>query len=145
LSVAIPGLRESKSGLSKDNVVTASVTRHVDVYGFLALYPFAGKYPKNSFAPHFTAGLPFAGQPLHRSFVGASEKLPWIEKAVGIPVNVFGGVAFLQEQLSTLAVGTKAADTATFTNSLHRHWVRKGMFGLEVPVSALVGKIGKSK
>jgi hypothetical protein len=143
LSLSIPGVREPKVSLNKDNVVTPSVTRHVDVYGFINLYPFAAKKPKNSFAPHFNVGLPFSGQPLHRWFAGASEKIPWIEKAVGIPVNVFAGTVFLKESISTLPGGTKASDTATFTNSLHDHWVRKGMFGLEFPVSALVGKIGK--
>jgi len=143
LSLSIPGVREPKVSLNKDNIVTPSVTRHIDVYGFINLYPFAAKKPKNSFAPHFDVGLPFSGQPLHRWFAGASEKIPWIEKAVGIPVNVFAGTVFLKESVSSLAAGAKAADTATFTNSLQDHWVRKGMFGLEFPVSALVGKIGK--
>jgi len=143
LSLSIPGVREPKVSLNKDNLVTPSVTRHVDMYGFVSLYPFAAKRPKNSFAPHFDVGLPFSGQPLHRWFAGASEKIPLIEKTVGIPVNVFAGTVFLRESLSTLAAGTKAPDAATFTNSLQAHWVRKGMFGLEFPVSALVGKLGK--
>jgi hypothetical protein len=117
----------------------------VSAYGFFDFYPFFWRWPKNDLFPHVAAGIPLSGQPLHRPFVGFSEPIPWLQKSTTFPISVFGGVVFMRERYpSTLAVGA-AADSATFNNNLTTHWVRKALFGVDLPLTKLVSKINPIK
>ena len=146
LGVTLPGVRESTFSLdNKTNLVTKSVTRHTDVYGFVSFYPAYCIARKNSFWPHVELGIPFTGQPLHRPFGGAAEKIPWSEKIFKVPAFFYGGVVRLIEETTPLAVGSKP-DATTFTAVLDKkHVVWKGMYGIEFPVGSLLSKIGSKK
>jgi hypothetical protein len=140
LGLNIPSVNQPSFTLSKDNVVQRSISKKFSPYAFLSIYPFASISPKDGDWPHFNFGLPVAGQPLHRPFGGVAEKIPWLDRYTGIPISVFGGVVALKESISTLPIGPTSTP-AQF--ALRSHWVWKGMFGLEFPVSSLISKIGK--
>jgi hypothetical protein len=140
LGLNIPSVNQPSFMLSKDNVVQRSISKKVSPYAFVSIYPFAAFSPKDGNWPHLNLGLPVAGQPLHRPFGGVAEKIPWVDRYTGIPISVFGGTVALKESISTLPIGPTTTPTQF---ALRSHWVWKGMFGLEFPVSALISKIGK--
>jgi hypothetical protein len=114
----------------------------LNVYAFGDVNPFFLWRPKNWYYPHAVGGLPVTGQPLHRMFVGISEPIPFAEKYTTFPVYLFGGSIFLREKQPTnLSVVGTMVDAGTFQSSLKVHWVRKPMFGIEVPVGQLLGRI----
>jgi hypothetical protein len=144
VGIALPGITEPKFGFNdKAGTVATSTTRHTDIFGFISLYPFSSKWKKNSYAPHVDVGIPFTGQPLHRPFFGAAEKIPLTEKLLKIPGFFYAGACRLIETVpGSLAVGAKT-DAATFAGDLRHHIVWKGMYGVEFPVGSLLSKIGK--
>lgn len=140
LGLNLPSVDTPIFTLSKDNKVQESISKKVSPYAFVSLYPFAAVSPKDGAWPHINLGLPVAGQPLHRPFAGVAEKIPWLDRYTGIPISVFAGAVALKESISTLPLGlTTTPDQFV----LRSHWVWKGMFGLEFPVSSLISKIGK--
>jgi len=126
--------------------VTSSVTTRVNAYAFADVYfPEAYFRPKNWFYPHVIMGLPINGKPLHSPFAGLSEPLPFVEKYFGVPVSVFGGIVFLQERIpASLSFVGQNLDQDDFNKILIPHWVKKPMYGVELPLGQLIGKI-KSK
>jgi hypothetical protein len=144
VGIALPGITEPKFGFNdKAGTVATSTTRHTDIYGFISLYPFSSLWKKNSYAPHVDVGIPFTGQPLHRPFFGAAEKIPLTEKLLKILGFFYAGACRLIETVpGSLAVGAKT-DAATFAGDLRHHIVWKGMYGVEFPVGSLLSKIGK--
>jgi hypothetical protein len=124
-----------------NGTVASSVSNRVNAYVFGDFVPFAHLRPSDWYYPHIVAGLPINGQPLHSPFAGLSQPIPLVEKYFSFPLSVFGGVVFMRERIpATLTVG-QTADTATFNADLHTHWVRKRMFGVELPVLQLISKI----
>lgn len=144
IAVSIPGVKETQITDVSSKVVSSVVNR-VSAYGFFDFYPFFWRWPKNGLFPHVAGGIPLSGQPLHRPFVGLSEPIPLLQKSTTFPISVFGGVVFMRERYpSTLAVGA-AADAATFNNNLSTHWVRKALFGADLPLTKLISKINPIK
>jgi hypothetical protein len=124
--------------------VTSSVSHRINVYAFGDFHPAFWWRPKNYYYPHILGGMPINGQPLHRLFAGLAQPLP-LETLTSFPISIFGGAVFLREQQPTdLTVVGQMVDAGTFQSALKTHWVRKTMFGIEVPVGQLLGKI-KSK
>jgi hypothetical protein len=144
LGLTIPGIRETTFSLDeKSSTVTSSISRHTDVYGFFSIYwPISYWRPKDSNWPHLDVGIPFSGQPLHRPFFGAAEKIPGLEKLLSMPVSVYGGAIRLIEQRTSLTVGS-TTDATTFAGALNKKSVSwRGVVGLEFQVSSLLSKIG---
>lgn len=145
IGVALPGVRETKYGIS-NGALHSSVTRHTDFYAMLDLYPFAFAAPKDSWVPHFNVGVPLTGQSLYRPYFGMAESVGGLltglfrpQRQIEMPLglNIFGGVTWMKTQVVS-GNPTTAADLATATKYVR---VRKAMFGVEIPVSALASKI----
>jgi hypothetical protein len=140
LAVSIPGPRETKfKAATATTGVTSSVTTHTDAYAMVDLYPFAHFAYKQNGVFHFLIGVPVTSNPFYRPFFGGAIDLTgWTGlRRIGFPLqmSLFGGVVYMKQQIpangpsSTSLIPTRAV---------------KGMFGIEVPVSALISKIGKS-
>jgi Putative Ig domain len=120
---------------SDGNRVFAESKEKQSVYGFLNLYPKAVDLKSDDFftVPHIVLGVPLASKPLHRPFVGVGAgvfKMP-------IKFNVFGGVVFNRERVpATLGEGSTAT-TSQLEADLRTRWVRKFMFGINLPVSQI--------
>ena len=144
LGVALPGVKQTNFSAPSGTVV-ATTTTHTDVYAFFNLGYDLQNRP---YVPHLDLGIPVAGQPLHRPFVGVGEWLTplfGLEKR-GFPLRVGGfvGVVFAKQYSPrTLGVGS-AATTGALAQDLRSYHVRKLLFGLEFSVSELIGRI-KSK
>lgn len=126
---------------SEGNQVVGQAKEKQSVYGFLNLYPWAVDLKSEGFytRPHLVLGVPLASKPLHRPFVGLGTgvfKSP-------IKFNIFAGMVFLRQRVPrTLAEG----DTATAADldaDLRTRWVRKFMFGINLPVSQIKDAIKK--
>jgi hypothetical protein len=122
--------------------VNSSLSHRMNVYAFADLNAAFLWRPTNWFYPHGIGGMPINGQPLHRLFAGLAQPLPFVEKYTTFPISVFGGLVFLREQQpgDLTVVGTMVTAGA-FQTSLKTHWVRKPMFGVELPVGQLLGRI----
>jgi hypothetical protein len=127
---------------SDGNRVFAESKEKQSIYGFLNIYPKAVDLKSDKFftVPHFVLGVPLASKPLHRPFVGVGTglfKMP-------IKFNLFAGIVFIRERVPrTLGEGA-AATTGQLEADLHTRWVRKAMFGINLPVSQIKDAI-KSK
>jgi hypothetical protein len=144
LSVPIPGVKETTYTLS-NGAAKSSLTRHVEVYAFLDLYPFARWLDKRSAAPHFNIGLPVTGQPFYRPFFGAAENLTnWTglrRRGFPLELTVFAGVVYMRIQVPTRV--TSAGTTSTVLTTTR---TVKPMYGVELSVTDLLSKLGgKSK
>jgi hypothetical protein len=143
LAVPTPGVKESRYSISGSTLQSKSTT-HTDLYAMFDIYPWAHWVTKESGIPHFTVGLPVTGQTFYRPEFGISENVTgWTTlQRRGFPttLNIFVGMAFMK---TTIVQGapTTAADLST-SSTKTRVW--KPIFGIEVPVSSLVSKIGKS-
>jgi hypothetical protein len=144
VSVGLPvqSVRELQFN-SDGNRVTATAKEKQSVYGFLNLYPKAVdlKDADNKFFtfPHFVLGVPLASKPLHRPFVGVGTgvyKMP-------IKFNIFAGVVFIRERVPRTLSEGQAATTTQLEADLHTRWVRKFMFGINLPVSQIKDAIKK--
>ena len=103
------------------------------------VYPAAHwAYKQNGFF-HFLVGVPVTSSPFHRPFFGGAIDLTrWTGlQRIGFPLQMsaFGGVVYMKEQIPANGLSSTAL---TSTRTV------KGMFGIELPVSALISKIGKS-
>jgi hypothetical protein len=144
IGVTIPGVRETNYSIV-NNALKQSTTTHTNAYAFFDIYPFASRVTKDSGIPHLAVGLPLANQTFYRPFFGISENLTgWnrIGKWTGLPtLNFFAGVVYMQ---TTVVTGnpTTQAELAAAQHSVR---VTKALFGIEVPVKALISKVGRSK
>jgi hypothetical protein len=121
LAISVPGVRESKYSISS-GALQSKPTTHTDMYALFDMYWSAKWWTKNSGAPHVAVGLPVTGQTFYRPAFG------------------FAGVVYMKTTAVQDAPTTAAELTADST--LKRVW--KPIFGVEVPVSSLISKIGKS-
>jgi hypothetical protein len=127
---------------SDGNRVFAESKEKQSVYGFLHIYPKAVDLKGDSYLtwPHFVFGVPLASKPLQRPFAGLGTgifKMP-------IKFNIFAGIVFIRERVpQTLGEGATAT-TGQLEGDLRPRWVRKFMFGINLPVSQIKDAI-KSK
>ena len=142
VSVGLPvkNVREL-SYKSEGGQVTAEAKDKQSVYGFLDIYPWAVDLKGDSYLtkPHFVFGVPLASKPLHRPFVGIGSgvfKSP-------IKFNFFAGIVFIRERVPTTLGEGSAATTGQLEADLRTRWVRKGMFGISLPISQIKDAIKK--
>lgn len=131
LAVTVPGVRQTKFSTPAN---PPTVTTHTDAYAMLDLYPAARWFTKEQAFPHVIVGMPITSQPFYRPAFGAADSLTsWtgLEKR-GFPIRIgfFGGVVYMKQQYLT---------GSPITIAQHRIW--KGVFGFEVPVTALASAI----
>jgi hypothetical protein len=130
------GTRQPKFDATGKN---PTVTRNVDPYAFVTLFPTFWTLPKDApvpvenlrwiTVPHIDVGIPVKKQPLHRPFFGVAERIARTDKIFGIPVYFTGGVVRLIE------------DVSNGNGGLRQHTVWKSMFGFEFSGSTVVGKL----
>lgn len=143
LAVSIPGVKETKYSMSKNTLVSKPTT-HTDLYAMFDVYPGFSRVPKSGGAPHFTFGLPVAGQTFYRPEFGVAENITgWTSlERLGFPVrmSIFAGLVYMK--ITTVhGIPTSSAELAADSSTKR---VLKPVFGIEVPVSALIGKVGKN-
>jgi hypothetical protein len=119
------------------------VTRHTDLYALLDIYPRASNHSKDSKYPHVNIGLPVTSQSFYRPYFGIAETLTgWggLQHKLSLPVaiNFFGGLVFMK---TNILVGNPTSQ-AEFHNDLKSTRVWKSVFGIEVPISSMVSKLG---
>ena len=135
LGLAIPGVVEAvytPSG-SPNKLPGRSVVTHTDAYAFFDFYMFAKNHDKLAFLPHINGGIPITSQPLHRPYVGVSWDISGWAQRRGFPLDfcVFGGVVFMKQQIYDPGQ----------PNDLKTDWARKGLWGVEVPISSIASKL----
>jgi hypothetical protein len=146
IGVTIPGVREAKY-TDTGNTVQRNVTTHTDLYGLFDIYPTAEWKTKESWVPHFNLGIPLTSQPFYRPYFGVAENFTgWttLEKH-GFPFRMsfyVGIVDMKQSLLKGLAPGSSATQ-GQFSSALVSDRALKPLFGVEVPVSALISKVGQ--
>lgn len=145
IGIAIPGVRETKYTFSTtSNNVVPSVTTHTDFYALGDIFPFAYLVPKESIVPHFVIGIPLTSQSFYRPYFGVAENLTgWtaFQKKLGLPVaiNFIAGMTYMK---TPGIVGMPPTTQAEFNSQLQKHRVWKPIFGIEVPVSSVLSKLG---
>jgi hypothetical protein len=104
-----------------------------NAYGFLDLFPGPQDTKSTTFTrtPHLLVGLPLAGQPLDHPAAGAGMGTSFY----GITIEGFAGVVFNRTTVPAAATGT-ATDA---------RWVRKLIFGFNIPLSQYMTSFGKKK
>jgi hypothetical protein len=142
LAQSIPGVKESQYSIS-NSTLQVKTTTHADLYAFFDVDPAAYFLTKNTVIPHFAVGLPVAGKTFYRPFFGISQNLtgPLGLDKIGFPVhmNVFAGVVYMK----TTRVTGNPTTTSELTADSSTARVTKWIFGAEVPLSALISKVGK--
>jgi hypothetical protein len=141
LAVPIPGVRESKYSISSGALLSKPTT-HTDLYALFDIYPWAKWVTKDSAAPHLSLGLPVTGQTFYRPAFGLSENLTgwnFLGRSFPVPMSFFAGVAYMK---TTSVQGTPTTAAQLAVDSTTKR-VLKPIFGIEVPVSALISKVGK--
>jgi hypothetical protein len=131
LGVTIPGVLEGVYPKNATTPFTASASRHVDAYAFIDVYPFQplAHAPNTlTYSPHFNVGIPITSQSLHRPYVGMAENLSFLTKLIrlNIPLAVYAGPVFMKQQVYDAR-----------TSSLKWDHAIKGLYGLELPISAI--------
>jgi len=142
VGVTTPGTRETKYSFS-NGMVGHSITRHTDVYGMFDFFLCGSHYSKEGGCPHIDVGLPLTSQSLYRPYFGLSENLTgWttLQKKLNLPVGIsfFAGVVWMK----THYVLGDPTTQAEFDSNYRPVRVWKGLFGIEVPISSMVSKIG---
>ena len=146
IGVTVPGVKEAKY-TNTSGTVQRNLTTHTEFYGLFDIYPFAKWKTKETWIPHFNFGIPLTSQPLYRPYFGLAENFTsWttLEKH-GFPfrMSFYAGVVDMKQSLlKGLSVGSTATQ-AQFSSALVTDRALKPLFGIEVPVSALIDKIGK--
>lgn len=146
IGVTVPGVKEAKYTLT-GNTVQRNLTTHTEFYGLFDIYPLAKWKTKETWVPHFNFGIPLTSQPFYRPYFGLAENFTsWttLEKH-GFPfrMSFYAGVVDMKQSLlKGLSVGSTATQTQ-FSSALLTDRALKPLFGIEVPVSALIDKIGK--
>jgi hypothetical protein len=100
------------------------------------LYPFGHLAPKDSYWPHVNFGIPVTSQSLHRPYFGLGEDISGWAQRKGFPLDIciFGGLVDMKQQVYSVSTGQLKWDRAL-----------KGVVGIEMPISQLASKLGKSK
>ena len=142
VSVGLPvkSVRELQFKSDGNRVFAEAKEKH-SVYGFLNLYPKAVDLKSDDFFtfPHIVLGVPLASKPLHHPFAGVGTGL----HKMPIKFNIFAGIVFNRERVPrTLGEGS-AATTGQLEADLRTRWVRKFMFGINLPVSQIKDAIKK--
>jgi hypothetical protein len=135
LGLNIPGVKQPEYSSSTPPKQSSPKTQS-SFYGFVNLYPFSLLGSKTSAYPSLVAGIPVTGQVFYQPFVGLSEDVTgWAagKKWLPLQINLVAGVVFLKQQ--------EALANAQGTLQVEHNYVRKFMFGIEVPVSSLASKI----
>jgi len=137
LGIAIPGVRESI--YSPSNLTAApSVTTHTDALALIDVYPLAHWANKEAlWYPHLNFAIPVTSQPLHRPAFGLAENIAtWkFLQNSGFPrISFFADVVYLKDRIPA---------PATSPTMLKNERVWKMVYGLEVPISAIAGAVGK--
>lgn len=135
LGLNIPGTKEPQyaSGTPPRQTTPKTLT---GVYGFANFYPFASLGDKTSYYPSLVGGIPVTGQVFYQPFVGLAENITgWKAATRWLPfqVNLVAGIVFLKQQ--------EALSNAQGSLQVDHVYVRKFMFGVELPVSSLLSKI----
>jgi hypothetical protein len=148
LAITIPGVKEAQFSLDKNNVIQRTETTHTNIYAMFDIYLLAYWKSKESAWPHLNAGLPVTGKTFYRPYFGAAENLTRLTHIdrYGFPVRIdfFAGIVYMKEfQLTQFNVGDSVLPSK-FGPALKPTRVIKPIFGIEVPVGALISKIGKS-
>lgn len=149
LAISIPGVKEAQFSLDKNNVIQRTVTTHTNLYAMADFYPFFYWKSKDDAWPHLNAGLPVTSKTFYRPYFGGAQnltRLTHIDRH-GFPVRMdfFAGIVYAKEfRLTQFKVGDTVTPSA-FSAALKPTRVIKPIFGIEVPVAALISKIGKSK
>jgi hypothetical protein len=142
LAQTVVGVKESKFSISGSSLISKPTT-HNDLYALFDVYPWAKWVTKDSGIPHFTAGLPVAGQTLYRPSAGMAINVTgWTHlERLGFPVkmSLFANIVNMKITRVT-RMPTTAAQLAADSKTA-RVW--KPIYGIEVPVSALISKVGK--
>jgi len=116
---------------------------HTDAYAFVDFYPFASSLsgrplvPNASYLPHVNFGIPITSQSLYRPYLGFAENVSLWAQRRGFPfaVNVFGGIVWMKQQIVIPSSGGISA--------LRYDRALKGLWGVEVPISAITAKLTK--
>jgi hypothetical protein len=142
LAVPTPGVKESRYSISGSMLQSKSTT-HTDLYALFDIYPWARWVTKDSGIPHFTVGLPVAGQTFYRPEFGIAENFTgWTtlqRKGFPTAMSIFVGMTYMKTTIVD-GIPTTAAQLSA-SSSKTRVW--KPVFGLEVPVNSLISKVGK--
>lgn len=114
--------------------VTAKEINRLNAYGFLNLFlnPKGVDTKGEEFykTPHLVLGVPISGKPLDRPFVGLG--IGFYKPKVKF--NLFGGIVFNRvREPQTLANGQTATE-AQLQADLQTKWVRKFIFGINLPI-----------
>jgi hypothetical protein len=133
LGVSFLGPKEPQYAPSNPQVQITSKNHAGSVFGFLNFYPFAWLGGKTSFYPSLVTGIPVTGKVFYQPFFGVSENVLGWWKSAPIALNVLAGIVYLNQPMSV----PKAGGAYQIT----RERVTKSMFAVELPVSALVGKL----
>ena len=137
VGLAIPGVTEAVySTPTAGSVPKSTPKHHTDAYAFVDLYPFGYLAPKDSYWPHVNFGVPVTSQSLHRPYFGLGEDISGWAQRKGFPLDIciFGGLVDMKQQIYSVSTGQLKWDRAL-----------KGVIGIEMPVTQLASKLGKSK
>jgi hypothetical protein len=133
LGLSALGVKEPQYSPTSPQTQITAKNHAGTVFGFANLYPFAHWGNKTSYYPSFVVGIPVTGKVFYQPFFGiAWGPLGWWKKAP-LAVNLVWGLDWLNQE--------KAAPNASGVYAIGHERVRKQMFGVELPVSALVSKI----
>jgi hypothetical protein len=134
------GPRENRYAQSTSGTITETHTLHNPLIAVVDMNPFACKWSMNK-GPYIQAGVPLTGAAFHLPYVGLAQPIPGLGKIFPISFSIFGGVMFMKQTFPTsLAVG-QTATTAAFNANLVTDRAIKGVFGIEVPLGAIISKV----
>jgi hypothetical protein len=136
IGVTTPGVREATYAGNASKPPT--ITTHTNLYAIFDLLPFAKWYGKDDFAPRLNVGLPVTGKTFYRPYFGLSENLTGRWRSFPVQLNVFAGVVYMKQSIAVPGVGGSSP-------TLQTDRVLKGLYGIEVPISSIISKIGGGK
>ncbi len=141
INIVVRGPRENKYALSSSNVVTQTHTLHAPLVASFDLSPWAYKLPMDKY-PFIQVGVPLSGAAFHMPYFGLAQPLSFTSK--WLAVSAYGGVVLMKQSFpKTIKVG-QTTTTAAFNSDLETDWPVKAVYGIEVPVSSIVGKVKSS-
>ena len=143
VSVGVPlkSVRELQFN-SEGNRVTTGARDREEVYGFLNIFLKPTDTKRDDFLrwPHVVLGVPIAGKPLQRPFLG-------LGYGIANPLlkfNVFAGFAFNREKTPNTLNPGDPATPGQLAADLHTRWTGKFTWGIEFPIRQIKDAI-KSK
>jgi len=134
------GPRENRYAQSSSGTITETHTIHSPLIAVVDLNIFAHVWSMSK-GPYIQAGVPLTGAAFHLPYVGLAQPIPGLGKIFPVSFSVFGGVGFMEQTFpTTLAVG-QTATTAAFNSNLVTDRALKGVYGIEVPLGAIISKV----